>query len=267
MFSLSLLWDRTTAFIADHLGAILPVAVLGLFLPTAALQSLMPFAAGHPPVVPVLFVCGLASAWAQLVLIALSIDPAAGKTGAIRLATRRFPTQLGIGLLVGVMLLVALLPFGIAIGLAAAARGVAPTQNYLSNLPTGVVLFLLGYALLFVVAMVWLGARILPWSAVVLAERRGLRAITRAFRLTRGATFKLVGLILLYVVVAQVAQLAVTAVIGTVFGLFLDAPLPLILSKIAAAVVGTVFGVIAAIYIGQLYLALRDRTDGTLDLR
>ena len=267
MLSLSALWDRTTAFIADHFAAVASVGALGLFLPSAALQSLMPYAGDHLWVVPILIVCGLTSAWAQLVLIALSIAPAAGKPAAMNLAVRRLPVQIGIGLLIGVAVGLAMLPLIVAIGVAAASSGTAPTPGQLPNLSAGVVVFLGLYLVVVAVVGLWLGARLSVLSGVILAERRGLGAIARTFRLTKAAAIRLIGLILLYVVVSQIASLAVSTVIGAIVGLFADPELARIVSKVFAAGVGAIFGTIAAIYIGQLYLALRDRTDGTLDLR
>ena len=111
MVSMGSVWDRTAEFLSDNLGALLPIALLAIFVPTtisANLSGLQPTAS--PAAASWLgfgvFLLALVSFWGQLAVTALAIDPALGRE-ATKVATRRFPAAL----LVAIVMLVAALSY------------------------------------------------------------------------------------------------------------------------------------------------------------
>jgi hypothetical protein len=104
--------------------------------------------------------------------------------------------------------------------------------------------------------------RLMALYAVVIAERRGIGALGRAFSLTRGVGGRLFGVMLLYVIVSEVAQLATRTVFGSIFALIFGSDpgisIGSVLTAILVAAVGTIFFVLAAVFGARLYLATRD---------
>ncbi len=105
----------------------------------------------------------------------------------------------------------------------------------------------------------WALARILALLVpVVVAERRGIRAFGRAFALSRGLAWRILGVILLYAIVSGVVQLAAKLGFGSIFELVVGGEGPLSLAKILTSIVsGAVscaFAVLAAVFCAKLYL-------------
>ena len=118
------------------------------------------------------------------------------------------------------------------------------------------------YGLLLVVVGVWVTARLLVIEPVIVAERRGIGAIAHAFRLTRGLALKIVGVLILYWIVATIAVWAAQMVFGSIFALIApdggEIGLATVLTSIVVAAVSTAFKVIAAIFVAKLYQAIGD---------
>jgi hypothetical protein len=109
------------------------------------------------------------------------------------------------------------------------------------------------------VFLLWLGARLLPVQAVILHERLGLRALSRAFAATRGLALRLVAAELLFVVVLAVAALAAQAATGTVMFAALGpdrVDLSLFLAAVAGALVTATLTALAWVFVARLYAAL-----------
>ncbi len=137
-----------------------------------------------------------------------------------------------------------------------------------NNINIGYAAGIAGYELLLVVIGLWLAARLTVIVPVIVAEGRLLGAIGRSWQLTRGTTLKIVGVLILYVVVAIVASLATTLVFGSVFKLVAGrgdgVSLASVLTTIVVGVVQTGFVVVAAVFVAQLYRALGPDADGSL---
>jgi len=133
------------------------------------------------------------------------------------------------------------------------------------NLPPGVGQTVAALFLVELAVVLFVLARLLPLTGVIVAERRGLGAYARAFRLTRGMTWKLLGVILLYAVVAWVSSLAATTVFGSILRLVApgegSVTVAGVLTAIAAAAVQAVFTVLAAAFCAKLYVALVRATE------
>lgn len=265
MVSMGNVWDRTTAFIGDHLAALLPVALAAIFVPLSVLGNLSPLmksSAGPEKLLLglILVLLGVTVLWANLTIIALALDPSRGRDPAGRVAARRLPVVVGVSILVGlaVLLLVIPIPVGLMLGgydFQAAAAGGDP------GAPTGGAALFVGlYALVLVIAIIWFAARIALVNVAIVAERRGIGAIARSFELTRGIVWKIIGIVLLYLIVSQVAELATKAVFGSILALAIGGDGPVtVASVITAVLVGAVttgFTVIGAVFAAELYLAV-----------
>ena len=266
-------WDRTTEFVGDSLPLLLPIALVSLLIPTSLMGSLADLQVSGSALVRAALgllqiAFALLSLWGQLAIAALAIDPPLGsRVRSVALA--RLPAAIGVYLIP--FILVALI-FGVqwvtlmiygGFDVAQISAGEMDVRQI--NLPPGVgqtvaVLFLVELAVVLFVL-----ARLLPLTGVIVAERRGLGAYARAFRLTRGMTWKLLGVILLYAVVAWVSSLAATTVFGSILRLVApgegSVTVAGVLTAIAAAAVQAVFTVLAAAFCAKLYVALVRATE------
>ena len=116
------------------------------------------------------------------------------------------------------------------------------------------------YLLVWAIALLFVGARLALWQAVLVNERVGLRSVARSWRLTSGATWRLVGVILLFAIVLLVATGAAQSVVGIVFRLILGADIPtaLFLGSLAGSAVSTMLAVVAVVFTTHFYLARID---------
>jgi len=271
MVKMGYVWDRTIEFLGDNIAVLLPIVLLAIFVPTSisnSLQGLQPTAAAGVKLGLGILSLGFAilSLWAQLAIAALAIDPAIGAR-ASRIATARLLPAIGVYLLLLIGLLVLSLPL-VALAI---AGGVDVTMmraaGAMPSFPAGVGFAIAGYGLAYLIALLFIGARLTPLTSVVVAERRGVGAIRRAFALSRGLTWKLVGVIILYVVVMLVATLAAQTVFGSVLRLVAggDGPVTVasVLTAVVVAAVSTAFTVLAAVFCAKLYVAIIRARDAT----
>ncbi|MGK6319235.1 hypothetical protein [Sphingomonas sp. DT-204] len=264
MVKMGTVWDRAIEFLSDHVAIVIPIALLAIFVPSSITGSLSPLWAtagsGLKALLAMLsLVFAILGVWGQLAISALAIDPAAGR-GAGRVATARLLSAIGVYLVVAIVLGLLLLPIGFIL----AASGVDVTQLRIganpASLPAGVAGTVTLYVVVLLIVLLFLGARLVLATPVIVAERRGLGAIARAFALSRGLTWKLVGVILLYVVVANVASLAAQSVFGSILGLLSRGEGPVtmasVIAAIAVAAVQAAFTVLATAFVAKLYVAV-----------
>ena len=117
--------------------------------------------------------------------------------------------------------LVALVAAGLDYDAVVRASTTGATVPVPAGLTASLALFILFYCLALLVVMLWVGVRLLLVNAVIVEERRTLGAIARSIAMTRGHTFVLIGLTLLYGIVSFVAVAAAQSVFGFVIGLIL----------------------------------------------
>lgn len=265
MINIGTVWDRTAEFLSDHLGALLPLALGAIFIPSAISGSLSGLQQGAAPglaagLALASLVLAVATFWGQLAITALALDPAIGH-GAARAATRRLPAAL----LVTVVLFLALFLFAIPAGIIMAASGAdfsAGTAGAMPSIPSAAAPWLLLYFLVLIPLAVWLGARLLVIVPVIVGENAMFDAIPRSWTLTRGAALKIVGVLILYAIVAWVAYLAATMAFGAIITLIAGRgedglSLAMVLTGIVGGAVSTAFTVLGTAFTAKLYLALR----------
>lgn len=271
MVSMGSVWDRTAEFLSDNLGALLPIALLAIFVPTtisANLSGLQPTAS--PAAASWLgfgvFLLALVSFWGQLAVTALAIDPALGRE-ATKVATRRFPAAL----LVAIVMLVAALLFVIPIGVMLAVAGVDLTGlegGRMPTVPDSVTLWVTLYGLVITVVAIWVFARLAVVIPAIVGDRLAIGAIVRSWKLTRGVALKIVGVLILYAIVSIVANLAATTAFGAVMYLVAGRgedglSLASVLTTIVGGTVSTAFTVLGTAFLAKLYVALLARREAT----
>ncbi|WP_374945061.1 glycerophosphoryl diester phosphodiesterase membrane domain-containing protein [Sphingomonas sp.] len=265
MVSMSNVWDRAMDVVRGRTGVLASIAASTLFLPAlvrdAVTLLLTPGSTGFALAGGLLaIVAALIALWGQLALLAVATDPATTHADATRQATARFPVALAVTIVAILVVMMLLVPVGVVVGLSGADFTAMGTRGTLPDIGGGTAAFLALYALALLIAGLLIGVRLVLTNAVVLNERRGLGAFRRSWELTRGLTWRLVGVVLLYLVVIGVAVSAAQFITGAVFGLLLDSSATVaFLAAAAAGVVTTIFSVIAAAFTAQLYVAVTQR--------
>jgi hypothetical protein len=145
----------------------------------------------------------------------------------------------------------------------------AAMTNAQPAVPVSAGWFVTLYMLVLAPLLLFVTARLLLLTPVVVFERRGLGAIRRSFALSRGLTWKIIGVMILYFIVAGVAMLASGTVFGSVFriafggeGLITTAT---VLTALVGAIVQTIFVLLAAAFTAKLYLAVRDAREAIVE--
>ncbi|WP_326525902.1 hypothetical protein [Sphingomonas sp.] len=258
-------WDRTVEFLGDNLTLLLPIVLLALFVPTSIADSLAEVSASGGFGLKLGFAIlslafAILSLWVQLAIVALAIDPAIGRR-MTTVATQRLLPAVGVFLMVLVGAILLSLPIVVIAGLSGADfAAMQDGRGAQANLGGGYALALLLAGIVIVAVALFLAARLLPLSGVIVAERRGTGAIARAFALSRGIGWRLVGVVILYTVVALVAILAAQTVFGSILRLVAGGEGPIsiaaIITAIVVAGVKTIFTVLAAAFCGKLYTAI-----------
>lgn len=272
MVTMGSVWDRTTQVIAGRGGMLAGIAALTIFLP-GVIRNAFAFYA-HETTTGLRIVGGiltiamvLLSVWGQLAIIAAASDPATDRPAAQRIATGRLLPAIGVSIVLGVVLVISYLPAiamlaGSGIDFTAIAAGSRIQPGDVSG---GLLALMLLYSVVWLVVLLWLSARLTIWQAVLVNERNGLRSLTRSWALTRGMTWRIIGVLILFVIVVAIATLATQFVTGTVFRLILGADniaTALFLAGIAASIVSTILAVLGIVFIAQLYVALVQKRDG-----
>lgn len=271
MVRMTAVWDRAAAFAEERIGALLAIALLTMVLPSTITGALEPLRATAAPMVgPALglamVMAGLIAMWGQLAVTALVLEPAASAGAALRTGGRRLPAMAGTALLLLLGFLILTAPIGY---LAVSAGTVTMDMNGMRAMMTGEGRRnLLIASLVTTLVLLWIFARLAVLMPVIVAERRGLRAIPRAFALTRGLALKLLGVLLLYFVVLGIVTYAAQTVFGTVFALVLGGEgavtLAGVLAALLVAVVSAGFSVLASLFLAVLYRAIRAAREGAL---
>lgn len=268
MVRIGTVWDCTVEVLKGRANILVPIAVASLFLPSVANTALAAFGPTGSGAIALLGVAValavlLANIWGQLAMLAVATHPATTRADAGRQATARLLPALGVILAMAVLFALALVPPVVAMMNAGIdlTRGNVAVQS----LPAGVSGFIGLYSMVLVVVAFVVGARLILLNPVILNERRGLGAVMRSFRLTRGLTLKIIGVMILFAIVLLVPMLAVQTAVGLIARLILGADaLPTIgfLAGVASAAVTSLFSVVAAAFTAQLYVAVVDDREG-----
>lgn len=269
MVRIGAVWDSALEAVRGRAGMILPIAALALFLPSVVQSAMGSYLAPTPGTAPnirgsllVMIVSVglmLLTLWGALAITAITTHPEVTSAEAGRRASARLLPLVGVSVVLALAFALLVVPlFGLfaAAGVDFTAMG---TPGYQPPLSGGASVAALLYLLVVLGLALWVLARLLPLVPVVLHERRGLGAIGRAFRLTKGMGAKLVGVFILYIVVLGVSTLAVQSVLGLVFRLILGGDAvgtARFLGGVAGAVVSTALSVLSYAFVSRLYAML-----------
>ncbi len=277
-------WDGAVEAVRGRLGLLVPIAALSLFLPSVVQAGLALHAGGVggvggasattpgglAAVLRFALALGLLvlTLWGALAITAVTGDPATTAADARRRASPRLLPLLGVSVVAGLamaLLFVPLIGILVAYGVDLA---IASQSGSMPEIPRGAALSIGLYGLLVTGVLLWLSARLVPLVPVILNERLGLRAIGRAFRLTRGLGLRLAAALLLFAIVLVVAVQAARFVVFIPLRLLLGAEnigVAQFVAAVAAAAVSAGFTVLAYAFTAQLYdrLVALGRADPT----
>jgi hypothetical protein len=263
MVKMGTVWDRTAEFLTDNLTAIVPIALLAFFVPFSIQGNFAHIRDGANPgfaltlqLVSLAF--GLLAMWGWLTIVAMTLG-GGEERNASSIATRKLLPAL----LIWVLLFLALFGIPIAAVLALAPGSedaVRGSASMIEMIRTGLVV----YILVVLLPLVALLGRLVLITPVIVGEGKLFGAIGRSFRLTRGLTLGIFGVLLLYALVSNVAVLATQTVFGSIFELLAGAPasalsLSVVLTSVMVAAVQTGFTVIGPVFTANLYMALTQR--------
>lgn len=267
MVRMSTVWDRTTEFVADNLGAIFPFALV--IAAIAAVQDIANAASADASPETILavsligFVLSLAPLAARLAVIVLAVDGARRGGEAVVLVLGRLLAVIGIIAIIGLVFVLLMVPLLVML----VAGGIDLTQMQhldaaaVQAIPTSVQGGIALYVLAIAAGLLWLGARLAVIFPVVLFERVLEGSFARSFDLTRGLALRIIGVLIMISVVGGVATTATRMVFGSVLRLVLGdggaTGVASILTAIVAAAVVTLFTVISDTFAGKLYVAAR----------
>lgn len=264
MVKMGTVWDRTAEFLTDNIAVIVPVALLAFFVPASIEGNFQAAMEGATPqlilalrLVQLAF--GLLSLWGTLTITGMALDIAGSETAG-KLAARRFPAALLVAIVCLAAILVLLLPIPAVLG----ANGVdmmALAQGRDVDLSPGLAGFVAVYLIVLAGFFLWVGARLMVTTPVIVREGRWLSALRQSWRLTHGTTWRVIGVMLLFALVSWVSILAANTVFGSVFALIAGGDragvtLAGVLTSIVVAAVQTGFTVLVPAFTAKLYLAL-----------
>lgn len=263
MVKMGNVWDRTMAVLNGRGGMLAGMAILTLFVPPviAAAHSAYATPGGGTAAIGALLalVTAIAALWGQLFIIAASSDQDVDRATALRQARSRLLPALLLAVVLAVIMTVVILPAFVLLSFAgfdfvAMSRGGNP-----GSIAPGMALIASLYVVVILIGLLFVGARLLPLYAVLLHECLGLGAISRCWRLTRRHTWRLVGVVLLFLVVLLIATTAAQLVGGLLVRLILGGDALATVAFIAAIIaqaVSTALTLIAIVFSAQLYVAL-----------
>jgi hypothetical protein len=270
MVNMGNVWDRTTEFLGENLGAILPLAAIAIFVPQSISGGMKLAGTGMSPAAAqgIALAMLLPTLWGQLVVTALALDPADGRPAAQTVATRRFGQALLATLILFVVIVLSFVPVLAAL----VASGVdlraltSPTPGVQPDISGGVAAFVGLYGVAWLVFAAFVSVRFsLLLFPVVAAEGGVIGALRRAFALSNGIAWKLFGVALLFGLVMAIAWMAVTSVFGFLLGMVSGGGAFGIGSVVVAllgALVTTAYYVLQAAFMAKVYRAATSEREG-----
>lgn len=263
MVKMAGVWDRTAEFLGDNLAAVLPIALLTFFVPASIQGNFAAAMIGAGDSLKILLtvlqiVFAILSVWGSLAITAMALD-IAGERSATSIATRRLLPAL----LVSIVMILVASALVLPVPGVLAFNGydmAAMARNEEVNMSMTVAMFIVLYLVALVFVIVWLIARFVVATPVLVRESRVLSALGESWRLTRGVALRIVGVIILFAIVSWVATLAAMTVFGSIFALVAGrgdgVTLSSVMTSIVVAAVQSAFMVIPPVFTAKLYLAL-----------
>lgn len=258
-------WDRTVDVLQGRAGMLFVLALGFMFVPTVIGNGIALFAGTG---MGARAASGIVNIAASLLLLAgllavtaAASDPRVDQRDAAATGLVRLGPAVGLILLVAAAAAVVMVPIAYLVFASGATYNAATGRIDVTRAAGGGIALAGLLSLLVFLAGLWLSAKLVPLFAVIVNERLGLGAFRRSFALTRGATLRLIGVLILYGVVLLVVMTAATTVIGLIARLLLGADAPAGVAFVVAVVsaaVTAVASVVQAVFYAQYYVAARD---------
>lgn len=206
-------WEDMLVFLRGHHSLVLPIGLAFFALPTLVVSWAMPVPnpadpAGSPPAGPWV-------AWLLPLFVAYLIGSVAISALALRAnLSVREGVQAGVRALRTGLSIIGLLIAGVV--LVTVVIALAGAVFVLGGVPTGSIMSLM-MAVLFTL-MLWLLARSLPiWALIADRDPGPVKAIRESFAITRGNTWKILLVTVMFVAVASILGAAVRFTFGSLF--------------------------------------------------
>jgi len=262
ILSISKAWEESKARIAVDGRLMAVVAAALIVLPGLIVEVISPSAlrTDSSALESILFLLSsLLALIGQLPIIRLAVTPAVSVGEAIGHGARRMPIYLVAAILLTILFIVILIPFGIAAYAAGVPFDRSSEQAFLQS-PVAMVLSLLYMALLIFIAI-----RMLMSSPVASEEDAGpIQILRRSWDLTRGHWWRLFGFIVMFVIGALIliaaVNWAVTAFAVILFGAIAPMSLSALLVGLFDSIVNGGVTVFLAVMLARIYLQLTGRT-------
>ena len=262
-FSYSAVWDDTMRLLRDNGRLLAAVAGVFFFLPDVAsaiyLKPPEPQSENPAVIFAAMQTFWIAAApWLALQFLIAMIGSAAmtrlvlapGTTvgAALAFGVKLLPFYIVLTLAATVALTLACLPILILMGLIGVAVGPGPALALVSAL--GLIAML--------VPMLYLTGRVLPSLPVMVAEglRNPITVLTRAFALTKGKGWAILGLFIVVVIVGAIVTGVATALIGIVFVLTAGQEAGALIAAVVSSVLSAGFATLLVMLYAAIYRAL-----------
>jgi hypothetical protein len=271
MVNMGNVWDRTTEFLSDNLGAVVSIALLTIFVPQSISGAIKLAGTGVAPGLGqgIVLALLLPMLWGQLAITALALRPDAGRGAAQSTATRRFLQSLLAMLILFALIVVLFLPIVFALVASGFDLKLLVDPNVGSHVDVGpwTAGFVSLYGLAWLVVAIFISVRFSTLLVAVIAAEGGVvAALRRSFALSRGIAWKLLGVVLLFGLVVGVASIAVTSVFGALFRVLDPTAGPFSIGSIIVAILGglvtTAYYVVQSSFMAKVYLAATATREG-----
>lgn len=195
----------------------------------------------------------LASGATALVISESYLGRDIGAMDGLRRALPRFPSLIGVSLMVALLVGISMLPFVIAV--AASAVGIGMEQPGLA-----VALGLVAFVTLVLPILTFSGLAVSTPALVIERLRAPTRAMGRSWRLTRGSRLRIVGLLFVFFVILAVPFIGASLMLQMVLGT-LDSAAARVISTVVASVLSFVLGPILYCILTLTYYDMRVRKE------
>jgi len=262
ILSISKAWEESKARIAVDGRLMAVVAAALIVLPGLIVEVISPSAlrTDSSALESILFLLSsLLALIGQLAIIRLAVTPAVSVGEAIGHGARRMPIYLVAAILLTILFIVILIPFGIAAYAAGVPFDRSSEQAFLQS-PVAMVL-----SLLYMPLLIFIAIRMLMSSPVASEEDAGpIQILRRSWDLTRGHWWRLFGFIVMFVIGALIliaaVNWAVTAFAVILFGAIAPMSLSALLVGLFDSIVNGGVTVFLAVMLARIYLQLTGRT-------
>jgi hypothetical protein len=262
--SISQAWDESRAVLAHDGKLIATVALALIVLPAAILGAISPgglgtaiFAIAESNSIGLLalfLLILLVILTGQLAITRLALGPSVSVGGAIANAARHLLSYVLVALIAGAVLFLVLV---IAAAIVGATVAPGMTEEEIAGSPAVIIVVLLLLALYFFLLARFVGLA----AAITTAEGLGpIATIRRAWSLTSGHSWRLLGFLIVFMIGTGIALFAVTSVVASVAQLLLGKIESMSASALVAALVEALASgavtIVFAVMLARIYTQL-----------